>query len=623
MSKRLQIFLGVVALWVALFPLLSHWNQNDNHANLANYNYGKNLFNTLEYNSIFLTEGGDNQVFASAYNQMARFLRPDVRMYDQKGNVFYRIYGDFRHMSRKEINIKRYAVDFELYNRDRPVYMTWTRNPPVGTCGDFYEKRHGMLYKISPLKYRLVDELETMVEMDFGRLQAFVKNLYKNPRIMGILKKNRVEIDWYVKFLQARRVYFINAEARQRITKAVFDYQKFVTKALNRKIDKKFVLNLVSDLEKQGLIKRVGSRVAFVKNIPPPFAIDYWNRYSFDYLKISNAVDWDYLTREIFTNYNFNYAKYLGEKIAMFKNQLAYWTKKRNNLKIKSLVASIKVLQGQQMNAYKKASYYGFDMVGIHHNLGVIYSQKGMVKEATASFKKGAKTNPYSFATVYSYLILALKKAADSGNVITEREKLKELKSLCHATYKRMKSKWRGSYKKNPHYVRISNIEKYIIGSRLKLGIDKVNFQKDSYKKYPNNLNVLNNYLNLLNQRKSYDKLIAVFKVATKLKWSDAKLVLLYGLALENKRQYKLVIDVYAKMAVKFPGFYISAYRLASIYHRAGKPKEAIGYYQQVIDATDKDLKKYFGKMAKRYQRNFTATKRNATAQIVKLKKTL
>jgi len=625
MNKQLQIVLGSFMILLVLFPLIAHWDENDSHANLANYNYGKNLFNTLEYNSIFLTEGGDNQVFASAYNQMAGFIRPDVRIYDQKGNVFYRIYGDFRHMSRKEINIKRYAVDFELYNRNRPVYLTWKRNPPVGTCGDFYEKRYGMLYKITPLKYRIVDELEAMVEMSFNKVHTFIKNLYKNSYIMKILKKNSTEIDWYIKFLATGRVYFINAEARQRIMRATVEYQKFVTKALSRKIDKKFVLKILAVLEKEGLLKRVGSKVVFVKNRLAPFNLNYWKNYSFDYIKTSNAVDWDYLTREIFTNYNFNYAKYLGERIAMFKNQLAFWIKKRNVVKVKDLRKKIKSLQDEQMAAYKKAGYYGFDMVGIHHNLGVIYSQKGMTKKAMISFGKGAKTNPYSFATIYSYLILALQDASKSGDAKIEKEKLKELKSICYATYKRMKSKWKKKYKKNPHYRRINNIEKYIIEPRLRKGLKYVNHAKALYKANLKNKRLhniyLNNYLNVLNQRRSYDELIRVFRAASNLKWDDPKLILLYGLALENKRQYKLVVKVYTKVAEKFPGFYISAYRLASVYQRAGDVKNAIKYYEQVVNAADNNLVKYFGKNAKRYQRNFIATKRNAATQIARLKK--
>ena len=102
MQKIHVVIASLLALF-ALLPLFGHMAANDNHKNYANHNYGKNLMNTLEPNSVFMTEGGDNQVFTSAYNQMAMQLRPDVRIYDQKGNVFYRIYGDFRYMTQQEV----------------------------------------------------------------------------------------------------------------------------------------------------------------------------------------------------------------------------------------------------------------------------------------------------------------------------------------------------------------------------------------------------------------------------------------------------------------------------------------------------------------------------------------
>ncbi|HOG64593.1 MAG TPA: hypothetical protein PLD82_04060, partial [Spirochaetota bacterium] len=68
--QKMQTGAAIFLALFALLPLFGHMESNDNHKNYANHNYGKNLMNTLEPNSVFMTEGGDNQVFTSAYNQM-------------------------------------------------------------------------------------------------------------------------------------------------------------------------------------------------------------------------------------------------------------------------------------------------------------------------------------------------------------------------------------------------------------------------------------------------------------------------------------------------------------------------------------------------------------------------
>ena len=204
---RIEFFLALVLVPLLALPFLAHVAANDNHLNYANHNYGKNLLNTLEPNSIFMTEGGDNQVFTSAYNQMAEFQRPDVRIYDQKGNVFYRIYGDFRYMSMNEVDIKRDIVDFEIFSRGRPVYLTWKRYPDVAVCGDHFLKRYGILFKVVPLEYRFLEDLGADMEMDLGRALSFFRQYYAAKPNLSKMEKNLAELQrWYGAFLDRGKI---------------------------------------------------------------------------------------------------------------------------------------------------------------------------------------------------------------------------------------------------------------------------------------------------------------------------------------------------------------------------------------------------------------------------------
>ena len=61
------------------------------------------------------------------YFSYAEEKRPDVDFFDQKGNVFPRLYGDLMNTQPWDLDIIRDLRDFELYSTGRPVYLTWRR----------------------------------------------------------------------------------------------------------------------------------------------------------------------------------------------------------------------------------------------------------------------------------------------------------------------------------------------------------------------------------------------------------------------------------------------------------------------------------------------------------------
>src|SRR5271157_4997672 len=76
----------ILIIILSVIPFISNYKYCDNHNNWLNHDYCKYLMSSTEEGSIYMTEGGDNQVFGSLYFTYAEKLRPDLTPYDQKGN---------------------------------------------------------------------------------------------------------------------------------------------------------------------------------------------------------------------------------------------------------------------------------------------------------------------------------------------------------------------------------------------------------------------------------------------------------------------------------------------------------------------------------------------------------
>jgi len=444
-KKEIEIILAACMLPLVLLPLLSHLAANDNSRNYANHHYGKNLLNTLEPNSIFMTEGGDNQVFTSAYNQMAEFRRPDVRIYDQKGNVFYRIYGDFRYMGSLEISIKRDIVDFEIFKRGRPVYLTWKRKPGVATCGDWFLKRYGILFKVVPLQYRFLEDLGADLEISLGRALELFKGYYKNAAVQKKIKSNLDELKnrfglffsrGRIRQTQDRSVaHFINDEEKRRIQKAWKDYSAFARKALSRKVDRAFMMARLRRLEKEGYLQIVGGVVRFIKDIPGPFKEDYWKQYRMDYKKVPNAVHWDYLTREILGNYAFNRLQMLRERVNYHMRREKFYRRKREITALQQNRGTLKRLRDEIELCYRDAARYGHDNGAIHNNIAILLMQKKDFASARDAFHKAITADPYMFMSTVFYMNLNLRLASAALDPSREAAALQEAQTLCKRGY--------------------------------------------------------------------------------------------------------------------------------------------------------------------------------------------
>jgi len=324
------VLLFVLGLW----PFVQNYKYSDHHLDWLNHDYGKNLMASCEPGSVYMTEGGDNQVFASLYFIYAERVRPDLSAYDQMGNVFKKIYGlmlytDPRVLVRRKdlvdsnifaglepfyvpisnindprVNLDPYFVPY--WQGRRPVYLTWQR-PEVWKLGDYTYRRYGIMYKVEPIANRLLDDLAI---------------------------RGSVSLD-----------------------EAGYLFSQW----LHRSVDRAYVMKQVQLLANQGYVRLEGGQVVFVTNTPLPLA-DYFSRYRLRWNAISNLPYLDRMTREIAIGYDMQMADIYRERIRNY--QTMYDREKRAEVR-KKIAQEITNSWEEAKKLYREAITYGYDSVSI------------------------------------------------------------------------------------------------------------------------------------------------------------------------------------------------------------------------------------------------------------------
>lgn len=116
---------GVIMVLFSGFTFNKNFEDNNLRNNFENDNYGLNMLMTCEPNAILFTEGGDNQVFSLLYHHLVEHLRPDMQIWDQKGNVFEGLYGDLMRITTQQLAENQITGDYSQWATGRPIYYTW------------------------------------------------------------------------------------------------------------------------------------------------------------------------------------------------------------------------------------------------------------------------------------------------------------------------------------------------------------------------------------------------------------------------------------------------------------------------------------------------------------------
>ena len=412
--------LSLIVVLIIIIPIfINNLSRNNNSKDFSNHDYSYNMMNSIPDNAIFATEGGDNQVFGLVYYTMVERRRPDLKIYDQKGNVFERIYGNLMKTDGRWLGDISDAVDKDFIESGRPYYMAWRREG-LHRLGDYYFKAYGLVFKVQPIKYALVDELE------------FFKSLTIN------------------------------------------DYKNIAKEHLKRDYEDSKIAADINALLDEGLISTQrkdkyngNEEIEFIKMYEIPFPElkteeDYWNTYIMQGTE-EEISNYDFLTREIFiSSYSLAKIDMYNRKIKTYNKLLEYMgndniakngiTKNEANEKIEEL----KKLKREEEDKMLKI---GFDMSNVYFSVGNQAIIDGNYERAVVMYEELIRLEkliyPAYFNLAASYEYLARSKETPYEKEAEYLNKAKEVLERAEKTFHRGRDIGNAAREKNQTYQQI------------------------------------------------------------------------------------------------------------------------------------------------------------------------
>lgn len=434
--------ISLIAIFAIMVPIfVMNFSRNNNSKDFSNHDYSYNMMNSLPDNAIFATEGGDNQVFGLVYYTMVERRRPDLKIYDQKGNVFERIYGNLMKTDGRWLGSISDAVDKDFIDSGRPYYMAWRRDG-LERLGDYYFKAYGLVFKVQPIKYALVDELE------------FFKVLTVN------------------------------------------DYKAIAKEHLKRNYENEKVASDLNALLDEGLISverknnyNGNEEITFVKMYELPFPElkteeDYWNSYTMKGTA-EEISHYDFLTREIFVS------SYSLAKIDMYNRRIKTYQKllgfmgngdiAKNGITREEANAKIEEYKNLKREEEERMLTIGFDMSNVYFAIGnqaildEDYERATVMYEELINLEKLIYPAYFNLAASYEYL-------ARSKNTPYEKEaeylnKAKDVMARAEKTFHRGKDMGDAARAQNTTYQQIMQFN-----NRLDLQLRTTRQQADALK---------------------------------------------------------------------------------------------------------------------------------------------
>jgi tetratricopeptide (TPR) repeat protein len=480
-DKRLSASLVLLVSFVlAGFQGVHNFGPNNNHNNWENDNYGRNMMMTLDKNAILFTEGGDNQVFSLLYHHLVEHMRPDITVWDQKGNVFEGLYGDLMRINQRQLEENYITGDYSQWATERPIYYTWK---------------------------------------DYNRIEEINKRYYTG-------------------------------------------------KGLPRR-----------DFQTVGILYRiVPSNVTYT----PP--IDYWDYYKFLWKDLEKqAVQWDYLAREIIANYNFQY----GDRYLAMADELrqAYNSGKQvfNGIPRKEMPEKIRELEDLGFKYYSDASKFGYDMVAIHFNNAIFLEQRAVQFLRERNNEKALE--------LYDQAIERYKKA-----IVADKGEVRSYNNLAMVYEKKANLDWRNEtnylreakkilekgLKINPNFDQAKNNLQRIYG-KLEFPITKIDELQKAISANPTDKPAVDRMVDALLKRGEID--MAEQFLESILRYYPNELGYYQILASINAQLQRADRTIYylERMGSLQPGNPAIWYNIAEIQLRAGQVENAIRNYSKTI----------------------------------------
>ena len=412
--------ISLIAIFAIMIPIfVMNLSRNNNSKDYSNHDYSYNMMNSLPDNAIFATEGGDNQVFGLVYYTMVERRRPDLKIYDQKGNVFERIYGNLMKTDGRWLGDISDAVDKDFIESGRPYYMAWRRDG-LYRLGDYYFKAYGLVFKVQPIKYALVDELE------------FFKVLTVN------------------------------------------DYRDIAKEHLKRDYENDKLAADLNALLDEGLISAArkniydgNEEITFVKMYELPFPEfkteeDYWNSYTMQGTA-EEISHYDFLTREIFvSSYSLAKIDLYNRRIKTCQKLLGFMGNgdiAKNGITRDEANKKIAEFQNLKKQEEDRMLTIGFDMSNVYFAVGNQAIMDGNYERAASMFEELIKLEkliyPAYFNLAASYEYLARSKDTPYDKEAEYLNKAKDVLTRAEKTFHRGKDMGDAAREQNQTYQQI------------------------------------------------------------------------------------------------------------------------------------------------------------------------
>lgn len=412
--------ISLIAISAIMIPIFAvNLSRNNNSKDFSNHDYSYNMMNSLPDNAVFATEGGDNQVFGLVYYTMVERRRPDLKIYDQKGNVFERIYGNLMKIDGRWLGDISDAVDKDFIESGRPYYMAWRREG-LYRLGDYYFKAYGLVFKVQPIKYALIDELEFFKVLTVNDYKDIAKEHLKRD-----YENNKIAAD------------------------------------LNALLDE----GLISAPRKN--IYDGNEKITFIKMYDLPFPElkteeDYWSRYVMQGTP-EELSNYDFLTREIFvSSYSLAKINLYNRRIKTYQKLLNFMgsgntaengiTREQANKKIEEFKDLKKLEEDKMLNI-------GFDMSNVYFAVGNQAIMDGNYERAALMFEELIKLEkliyPAYFNLAASYEYLARSEDTPYDKEAEYLNKAKDVLAKAEKTFHRGKDMGNTAREQNQTYQQI------------------------------------------------------------------------------------------------------------------------------------------------------------------------
>lgn len=357
-NRSILYFASILFILLSYLPFRANFDSNNARHCWANDNYGRNLLKTVEYKGILFTEGGDNQVFSLLYHNYIEYLRPDMNdpnvelheldkrgIFDQKGNVFL-LYGDMMNMTGGELTLSQISNDYNRIKSGRPIYYTWKDYSRINEINKWYSIDRYILQNYTD------SNKEQVLRMVMNMMREKGVLIYDSVRRTAVPVRNE-DPDNFVRII-----------AQDRINKVLSEKEHLI------KLDRFNKYKGEFEYRQTGILYRICNKDEVFN---PP--IDYWLYYDFEWQNYPDeAVNWDYLTREIVANYNFQLGdEYLTKAYDYYNKSLDFRLSPSEREKFKKL---FQTNSKKAFDYYREAKKYGFDMTAIHFNYALLLEQQ-------------------------------------------------------------------------------------------------------------------------------------------------------------------------------------------------------------------------------------------------------